>query len=1125
MVRFLGIVLLVLLLGGCGETSSSTVTGTVPGPAPFPSAAASALPSPLASPSPGNPASSPSPGPSTAQVTLNLIREANLRAYPGATQLVRLRARNAQNATVFGPLERQPGRFTIELPVTATVLELDYVIGETILGIARIPLSLTGAPVLINDPDFTDVDKLTTLTVTPANVSLPPLATRQLQVTGSFSDGHSYDVTSSVRYSSSSDVASVSDAGLVTADKPGAANVTARLSGITGSARVEVPSANITAITVTPKDILVPTGTALKYQAVADFQDGTHAEVTSRVSWSSSRADVARFDLNQLEVTTLTPGTTQISASLQNVTGSTSLTVTGVAASKLEVFPANKTIRRLNQLGLTVRATYPDGTTKDVTTEAAYASSAPEIAPVSNAGTVFGAFPGTASITARLGDLAATANITVDDSGVPGPLPTPVIPTVRATGRFLARALVVPSGPGAGPVALVRADLNGDGQPDLAAANSLSSNVQVNFNLGSGRFDFGTGLNYPTGSTPMGLAAGDFDKDGDIDLVTTNFNADTITLLFNDGTGVFTSPADVAVRNKPSAVAVADLNGDGNLDLAVANQGPDNISILLGNGAGVFTPDGRPSLPAGAKPQGIVAGNFVGDGRIDLITVNPGGETYSVLRNTGGTGAARFAVSTFATPGTNPRSVAAGDLNRDGLLDLVIAVRGSNQVVPLLNSALGFIPGPGIAGARPNAVAIGDVNNDGFLDVAAALDGGNVLVATGDGSGFFLTTATYAAGRTPNDVVLGDLNGDGKTDAATADTGDDNLSVEQNIGSGVLQPVRVALPAQPRTAVVADFNGDGFNDSAVASAPANVVAILTGAGNGSLTPSAAIPVGLQPLDMVTADFNADGRADLATANRDSDTVSIILNTGGGTFAPAANFPVGNRPRGLCVVDYNGDGRPDLAVANRGSDTVTILNGDGSTAATLTVGPGSNPSCIVSGDFNGDGRADLATLDEGPPGVSVFLNTGGAFTLFTAISLPPSPSWMSTADYTGDGILDLALSFNAIGILAVLPGDGAGNFNFSIAPVFLPVGNPEYVLSLDANGDGLPDMISVCTNCKFLIVALNQGGGTFALFPDYYELPNGPRTIAAGDLNGDRVPDLVLPSENSFLTLVLGLARP
>src|SRR5262249_23187370 len=139
---------------------------------------------------------------------------------------------------------------------------------------------------------------------------------------------------------------------------------------------------------------------------------------------------------------------------------------------------------------------------------------------------------------------------------------------------------------------------------------------------------------YPAGRAPWAVAVGDFDRDGRLDLVSSNFGDNTVSLLAGNGDGSLQAPRSFPAGPRPVAVVVEDFNGDGMPALAVADQGtpPDHrdgaVSVLLGNGDGSFQPARTYAL--GMRPEAMVAGDFNGDGVPDLVTAHFGG-TLSVL--------------------------------------------------------------------------------------------------------------------------------------------------------------------------------------------------------------------------------------------------------------------------------------------------------------------------------------------------------------------------------------------------------------------------------------------------------------------------------------------------------------
>ena len=338
------------------------------------------------------------------------------------------------------------------------------------------------------------------------------------------------------------------------------------------------------------------------------------------------------------------------------------------------------------------------------------------------------------------------------------------------------------------------------------------------------------------------IVTGDFKGDGKVDLISLDVNANTLSYLTNNGSGVFGSNATLYIGSGPTAICAAALNGDGKLDVVSCNSGDNTLTVLTNNGSGVF--GSNATLHVGSEPRRVTAAVLTGSGKMDLISANSGDNTLTVLTNNG---SGIFGLSSNYTVGRFPTSVVAADVNGDGKLDLICANYYTNTLTVLTN----------------------------------------------DGNGRFGYYTTLTVDNGPYSVVAADLNGDGRMDLVTANLGNTSysytLSVLRNNGiDGFGASVNYTVGNSPNSVAIADFNGDHKLDLACANQNPTQVAgqwvyslsLLTNNGSGGFALSLTIPTDSQyivPYSATAADVNGDGKMDLIYADQQHAKVVVLIN--------------------------------------------------------------------------------------------------------------------------------------------------------------------------------------------------------------------------------------------------------
>ncbi|ARV44886.1 hypothetical protein BCV50_07530 [Bacillus subtilis] len=279
---------------------------------------------------------------------------------------------------------------------------------------------------------------LTGITIEPTSVILPVGNTQQFTVTGQFSDGSTQDLTDQASYlSSSTNVVTVYNNGLATAVSSGTAQITAAVNGFTAIASLEVQAAvTLTGITIEPTSVILPAGNTQQFTVTGQFSDGSTQDLTDQASYLSSNTNVVTVDNNGL-ATAVSSGTAQITAAVNSFTAIASLEVqAAVTLIGITIEPTSVVLKVEETQQFTVTGRFSDGSTQDVTEQASYASSNPNVVTIANTGLATAVALGSATITATADGFTAIATLNVHTIVVP-PLDMSGATSVFSSSAFL----------------------------------------------------------------------------------------------------------------------------------------------------------------------------------------------------------------------------------------------------------------------------------------------------------------------------------------------------------------------------------------------------------------------------------------------------------------------------------------------------------------------------------------------------------------------------------------------------------------------------------------------------------------------------------------------------------------
>jgi hypothetical protein len=345
-----------------------------------------------------------------------------------------------------------------------------------------------------------------------------------------------------------------------------------------------------------------------------------------------------------------------------------------------------------------------------------------------------------------------------------------------------------------------------------------------------------------------------------------------------------------------------------------------------------------------------------------------------------GVGGGKFSSRADWPTATDPLDVAAGDLDGDGIADIVTANRNSNSVTICMNDGYGSF-GSHVdisAGGNPHACVIADFDGDLDMDIAVAnrLSSGTVTVLENDGYGGFTVESTYGAGGGTTDLCAADFNADGWLDIATANADDDNVTILLNDNTGHFTFEDHYPVGDASSVATADLNIDGKFDLVVSSWADKKVSILLGNGDGTFNDAVDYAVSTETASLCVGDLNSDLFPDIAATTHYDSGLTVLFNNGSGVFGSPASYKVGEGPYKVCAADLQGDSLLDLIVASYYSDGLSVLrNLGGGIFDTAVLWPtDTHPISVVVADADNDGMVDLVSANNAGNSISVLSNS-------------------------------------------------------------------------------------------------------------------------------------------------------
>lgn len=621
-----------------------------------------------------------------------------------------------------------------------------------------------------------------------------------------------------------------------------------------------------------------------------------------------------------------------------------------------------------------------------------------------------------------------------------------------------------------------------------------------------------------------GYAPADVNGDGYADIVIfakavngpTSYDAISSYLNNKDGS-MSTSPIQTKISAQGIKPAAGDFNGDNKIDIVTIESTGGKLSVYYGNGDGTFKLD---STYAGLNPIGLTIADFNADGRVDIAFANAAYNRFTVQYTS--ISHRQDSIVSY-NMSFRPFNLANGDVNNDGYPDLVLVGDGSvmspDSIVSFLSSkSAGFKQGGPAALTTWAAeyLSLGDINGDGKLDIATNAEPYSSTTPHyhfGDGKGKFgpMTEFHQTSEFDPigGDLRILNLDGDKYDDVIVGNY------VYLNKGY-FTTPYAIHVPTRvPYQMVLADFNNDGLTDIAFPPQRLNFP-IMLNRGDGYLNAGLEVPFLTSGTNgsPVFDDYNNDGKTDMMLW-KGGNELSMALTTdtaGRFTFSDSTLKGFSGKPSPIFLMDFTGSGKKDLLSYDGTKISYHTNTGPGEYAYTVGFGY-SNLAGIVTGNFNNDNRIDFAATASGSR-IDIFTSDGTS-KLYTKSTIFPLVAVMASADINGDKLDDIITSSgnSQVTVYYTKSSGLPTSTNYTVG------GTINKLRTGDLNQDGKQDIITLNTSDSSISILLNTGT-SFAKAVKY-KFTAKAVTMLITDLDKDTYPDIVVTLQNNKLAVLYG----